>query len=230
MSSQVQKQIGRISRSWRRAGVLGALLLLLAGRAEAAEFLGQPGTADKSGPFMFNFKLGPAIPVYFKDLAPGFSALDALPAQFAMELEFGFALDKNRQAYLTFPFQFEVVQRSVLIGPVGVFNVTYATIMIPVAFQYDIPISAVPGLYIYPRMTVGYAAFVIGTNQSSSTNTINYGVLIPEFGIKYVFRQRINFGFEPFGLPMFFNGDSNNNNGGSFRMEYRMMFYGGINF
>lgn len=228
MQGQVQKQIGRIHGSWRLAWVLGALLLL-AGRAEAGEFLGPQGSTGKSGPFMFNFKLGPAIPVYFKDLAPGLGPLDVLPAQFAMELEFGFALDKDRQAYLTFPFQFEVVQRSILIPFLGTVTASYATVILPVAFQYDIPISAVPGLYIYPRMTLGYAAFVVGTNQSSDTNTYSYGVLIPEFGVKYVFRQRINFGFEPFGLPMFFRGD-NNNGTGSFRMEYRLMFYGGINF
>lgn len=222
----------RADKSWRVCsavllGVLG-LLAVQTRTASAAEFLGPQG--GKSGPFMANLKMGVAIPVYFKDLPSNVSALDVLPAQFAMQLEFGFALDKDRNAYLTFPFQFEVVQRSVLVPFFGTLTATYATVMLPVAFQYDIPIAALPGLYIYPRITVGYAAFIGSSNGSSSTSTTSYGVMIPEFGVKYVFRQRVNFGFEPFALPMFFNGDSSNNGVGGFRLEYRMMFYGGMNF
>lgn len=218
-------------KSWRvRSAVLLGLMGLLTmaqPRAASAEFLGPQG--GKSGPFMGNLKMGVAIPVYFDNLPSNLSALDVLPAQYAMQLEFGFALDKDRRAYLTFPFQFQVVQRNVLVPFFGTLSATYATVMLPVAFQYDIPISAVPGLYIYPRFTVGYAAFIGSSNASNSTSTSSYGVMIPEFGVKYVFRQRINFGFEPFSLPMFFRG--NNNDGSiSFRMEYRLLFYGGLNF
>lgn len=223
----------RTSRSSQAAANPRTRLLARAARPAALGFCGLmamgAGTAEaqrggKSGPFMANVKLGASIPVYIKDLPSGFSTLDAVPAQFAMQLELGFALDRGRSAYLTFPFQFHVGQKSSSIPFLGTFTATFATVIVPVAFQYDIAIPAISGLYIYPRATLGYAAVV--TSSGSSSNTVSSGIVIPEFGIKYVFRQRVNFGFEPFSLPMIFDGRNPN----GFRLEYRFLAYGGVNF
>src|SRR5262245_18942594 len=123
-----------------------ALLGLFCGQPRAAFLQTQGG---KAGSFMVNLKLGPSIPAFLNDLPSGASALDAIPAEFAMELELGFALDRDRNAYLLFPFQFEVATQRVAIPFFGTVSSTLTTVMVPVGFQYDIPIAAVPGLYVY---------------------------------------------------------------------------------
>lgn len=178
-------------------------------RSAEARFY-NPG--DKAGPLMFNMKLGAAIGI------PGDGgSLFYTADQFLLQLEFGGALDAGRQAYLTFPLTFELggsYNYYNLRGPSG-----YNVVMVPLAFQYDIPIRAVPGLYLYPRGQIGYAAF-IGRNGAG---TSHFGFIAPEFGIKYVLKRRWNFGGEPFSLPVFFNRDGA-------LMNYRLTFYAGVNF
>ena len=187
------------------AGILGLVLLsaLSVLSPPAHAFRNEPG---KAGRLMFNPKLGAAIGI------PGDRVQHASTGdQLTLQLDFGVALDRQRSAYLLFPAQFQV-------GRTG-----YSMIMVPLGFQYDIPIRAVPGLYLYPRLTVGYAAFVLDGAGPVRGRTVDLGFVMPEFGAKYVLHRRWNFGFEPFGLPVFFNARQ-------VALNYRLLFYAGVNF
>lgn len=150
-----------------------------------------PQGEGKTGPIMLNLKIGPSI-----------GALN-VPTQFALVLDAGYAVDRARNAYVLFPLQFA-------------FSAGLSIIHIPVGFQYDFALP-VKGLYIYPRFSIGYAAFVGAGGQ-----TANFGVIIPEVGVKYVLKRRWNFAFEPFSLPIYFNG-----NGAA--VAYRLLFSAGVN-
>ena len=176
--------------------------------------------ADKSGPIMINFKLGPSIPVAYKDPTPGFGPLDVLPVAASITIEGGYALGRTRQAYITLPLQ-------ILTGTMS--NVRITRVVVPVGFQYDIPIRAVPGLYIYPRLFVGYLAHI--SSSSNISITTNGMMFAPEFGAKYVFRKRLNFAFEPFSLPFTFTSgkDIFGRDSSTYYLEYRLNVSVGVN-
>lgn len=154
---------------------------------------------DKAGRFMFNFKIGPAFGVY----SAGHSG--------AIVLDFGWSVLPNKNAYLLIPLQFQFAQ--------GV-----GSVIIPVGFQYDFQMP-LKNLFIYPRLSIGYAAFFGGGA------TVHTGTFIPEFGAKYVFRGRWNFGAELFSLPIFFGRVSSfGQDTVSTSVFYRMLFYAGVNF
>jgi hypothetical protein len=181
-----------------RKKVRSSLLLGLATLALLVLTSGEAQAQDKAGPWMANLKIGPSIGAY------------QAPTQFGLELEIGYALPfvPGRNAYITFPFQFG-------------FSGGVTMIAVPFAFQYDIPIRQVRGLYIYPRFSLGYAALV--TSAFGVTATANAAFITPEFGIKYILNGRWNFGFEPFSLPIL-AGD------GGASIFYRLLFYAGANF
>lgn len=200
-------------RSLLLSVVLALATWLYAGAAEA-KFYNPPG---KAGPLMFNLKLGAAIGIPGDNNNLG-TTLD----QFLLQLEFGGAVDSQRQLYLLFPLTFHVGGGCAAVGVFGTCVAVagrYSTILVPLGVQYDIPIRAVPGLYLYPRGQLGYAAFI--SRDGFGTN--HFGFIAPEFGIKYVLKQRWNFGGEPFSLPIYFNG-----NGAL--LNYRLTFYAGVNF
>ena len=154
---------------------------------------------DKSGRFMFNFKIGPAFGVYSAGHAG------------TIVLDFGWSVLPNKNAYLLIPLQFQFAQG-------------FGSVIIPVGFQYDFQMP-VKNLFIYPRLSIGYAAFFGGGA------TVHTGTFIPEFGAKYVFRGRWNFGAELFSLPIFFGRVSSfGQNSVSTSVFYRMLFYAGVNF
>jgi hypothetical protein len=209
--------------------VAGGLLLSGGASAETA----QPG---KAGPIMLNLKLGANIPVFLADTSRGGNTLsgsrllDAIPAGFAMQAEFGFAVDRARNAYLLFPFEFHVGGNSA-----GGFTTTHVQVVLPFGFQYDIPI--LPGLYLYPRASMGYAAYIIAASGGGATSTQTYhgGMFTPEFGAKYVLKRRFNFGFEPFSLPIHFYKPAATVGGRTVEgdiqvlLDYRLHFYAGVN-
>jgi hypothetical protein len=165
------------------------------------------GTDEKAGRFMFNLKLGPA-------LCLGVVASEGSGTcgthMGAMVFDLGFAVIPN--LYLVFPFQLQFRNRFV-----GIF--------LPFGVQYDIALP-VKGLFLYPRASLGYAAFVASAPVGpfgDLTITTNFGFFMPEFGIKYVINKRWNVGGEPFSLPILFNSD-----GALF--YYRILVYGGVNF
>lgn len=149
---------------------LGFSLTLIAGVVAGALAQATPAAAEpveKAGPFMANFKLGPAIEVS-----------DYSETQFALELDFGYAVAGN-DGYLTFTPAF------------GFGDVT--TIWLPVGFQYDIALP-VENLYIYPRASVGFA-HVTKIDESGLA-------LVPEVGLKYLITENFHAGFDPVSVPI----------------------------
>ena len=146
---------------------------------------------------------GKTGPVMLNLKVGGAFGLNVPAAQFALVLDAGFAVDRARRAYIMAPIQFQI-------------SAGGAIIMIPVGFQYDFPLP-VKGLYIYPRAFIGYSPIVF-----AGSPTVHTGVFTPEVGIKYVLKQRWNFGFEPFSLPIVFAP------GGAI-VFYRFLFYAGVN-
>jgi hypothetical protein len=145
--------------------------------------------AQRSGPFEFNFKIGPAIGVS-----------DAV-TQFALQLEFGIGITSDRNGYLIFPLQLQFS------SPVFVAH-------FPIGFQYEFPIRSVRGLYLYPRGWFGFSVdhesavclqvdrfgrCIQGGFGGATAAGIAFGV---GFGIKYILNGRWNFFFEPFNLPI----------------------------
>ncbi len=189
--------------------VLVALLWALAGgSAHATPTWMQEG---KPGPFMFNFQIGPAI-----------GARNAINMG-AIVLDFGFAVDPGHNAYLLFPLQFQFANVGVSVfGVSSDYTVGYG--MVPIGFQYDLAIPHVPGLYISPRIVGGYVAATASCNGCSTTNA---GFIAPEATVKLVIARRWNVGLVPFSLPIFISVDNGNT---STSIDYRILFFGGVNF
>ncbi len=168
---------------------------------------------------MFNLKLGPAFPVYDDFYTPSTTTTAPLPPSCAtfpydcpdtglgvtgtLMLDFGFAVTPDRNGYLLFPLQFQ-------------FSKAGSFVLIPIGFQYDIPLP-VKGLYLTPRFSGGYAAYVVRGHRVA-----DLGAIVPEFGAKYVFARRWNVGVDAFSLPIYF-GDFT-------AVSYRLLVYGGANF
>jgi hypothetical protein len=197
----------------RRRTSLLALLLFAAAMlygAQAAHaqrrvviYYGRP--VEKAGLFMMNFRGGPAFGVA--------NTGDQLRFLGALSVDLGFAVSRDYNAYIVLTPQVQLRD--------SFFNFSF-----PIGFQYDIRIAR--GLYLYPRASIGYSALVFtssfdyGPFRYYTSSTVHGGILIPEFGLKYVVNGRLNLGFEPFSLPVFFNGDGYN-------IWYRFMFFIGFN-
>jgi hypothetical protein len=176
------------------------------GGATAGES-GQP--AGPSGRVMANLKLGPA-----------FCALNC-KHQGAAVIELGAAVLKNRSLYFIIPLQFQFATAD----PTQPTPVGNAAVLVPLGVQYDLAVSWLPGLYFYPRLSLGYALLL--DNSGSGPPTTNAGVLIPELGIKYIYRGRWNFGGELFSMPVIFGRSA----AGSFAsLSLRILPSVGVNF
>lgn len=166
-------------------------------------YYGHP--VEKAGLFMMNFRGGPAFGVANADNSLRFVG--------ALGVDLGFAVSRDYNAYIVLTPQLQLRD-------------SFFNISIPIGFQYDIRIAR--GLYLYPRASIGYSALIFtssfdyGPFRYYASTTVHGGILIPEFGLKYVVNGRLNLGFEPFSLPVFFNGDGYN-------IWYRFMFYIGFN-
>jgi hypothetical protein len=84
----------------------------------------QQASGTRAGPWMINLKIGPSF---------GISGNPDLQNQVALVIDAGYAVTPDRNGYIVFSPQFQ------LAGDIA--NV----IMIPLGFQYDIPIRPVPG-------------------------------------------------------------------------------------
>lgn len=161
---------------------------------------------EKAGRVMLNVRGGPVFGVY--------NAENDLRFIGALGIDLGVAVSQNRNAYLIFT-------------PQAQFRENIFQIIIPVGFQYDFRI--VRGLYIYPRVSIGYSALIAGSSinvgslKFSASETWHGGVAIPELGLKYVVNSRFNLGIEPLSLPVFFNSDN-------YMIWYRVMAFLGGNF
>ena len=196
---------------------LVALAMLVVG-ARSASALPSWMQEGKSGRWMFNLKLGPAITAKnFESIPNHFTAGSII-------LEMGVAVDRKYNAYIILPVpQFQVDSNF------GYFS----WVMLPFGFQYDIPLlpHKIPGLYIYPRATIGYAALV----PNGGGDTQNFGFVELAFGGKFIFAKRWNVGFEIFSLPIFFGqfcagGNVANACTTETFVSYRLLWYGGVNF
>jgi hypothetical protein len=205
----------RSMKSWRYllAGLVSlGLLLCTAGQARAEPFWKPQGS--KAGPWMFNLKLGGALGAYAYSgyYGGGYFGYYRGADAFVLQTEAGYAITRDRNGYLVLPLTFQLAPG-------------FSTIMVPFGFQYDIPMP-LPGLYLTPRISAGFAASVFagyyGYAGGYYSATTLSGLLIPEFGVKYVLKGRLNFGADLFGLPIFFNG-----NGAV--VQYRVLLYAGIN-
>lgn len=157
-------------------------------------------TSEKVGRFMANVKVGPSLCLY------------TCTHQGVLALELGYSVLPNKNGYLVLPLQFQF-------GPAG------AAVMVPLGFQYDIALPFLPGLYVYPRFSIGYA-YLIDTSAPGSP-TAHAGFILPEFGLKYVWRGRWNFGGELVSIPIIFG----QNSAGSFAdIFYRVLLSAGVNF
>jgi len=199
-------------------GTAEARPIRLAAPEEPAGSKASENGAEKSGRFMFNLKIGPAL-CAVSAISRGSASASAECGslhQGALVFDFGWSVLPNRNAYLLFPFQLQ-------------FRESLTTVMIPVGFQYDIQLP-VKGLYLYPRGFLGYAAFVVSNSSIPGvtvSSTSHYGVFTPEFGIKYIFGGRWNVGADLFSLPIFF-GQSQGAT--STFVYYRILAYAGVNF
>jgi hypothetical protein len=193
----------------RRAGRAGGLALgAVLGVTRAAG--GQPATGETdagarvappvlSGErqepgrrnFMLNVKIGPSI------------GLKDLPTQLALQVELGVAITPDGLGSIILPLQLHIVHEP-------------SAVMIPLGFQYDIPLP-VKSLYLYPRASLGYAALF---NDAGAIS--HMGVAVPEVGLKYT-PGRFNFGLEPVSLPLLFDGTR-------VLVTYRVLAYAGVTF
>jgi hypothetical protein len=199
-----------------RRFLVAAVLLGLSQSAWAAPSWMQEG---KSGPFMFNLQIGPAI-----------GAKDSINMG-AIVLDFAYAVDSRRSAYILFPLQFQFANAGVsVLGFSTSYTIGY--IMVPLGFQYDFAIPQVPGLYISPRIVGGYTAFTASCNNCSTTHG---GFIAPEATVKLVIARRWNVGLVPFSLPIFITTNTNQTPTGTqtninTSIDYRILFFGGLNF
>ena len=152
------------------------------GSASSGGGSGGPVSTAKIGRYMLSLKVGAAPCVYFSG---GCGVLH----QGVAGLEFAWAFTQSASAYLIVPVQVQ-------------FRANLGTLMLPVGIQYDISLP-VPNLYVYLRLSFGYAVALFGA--AGSVIADHFGVVIPEFGIKYVFSGRYHLGGEVVSLPVLFN-------------------------
>ena len=164
-----------------------------------------PPPVTKAGPIMINLRLGGAVGIFAA--TDGKFASGSAPGQFVVGAEFGYGFGREHNIYLIVPLAFHYIP-----------DLGYSYIMIPVGVQFDIPIRAVPGLYIYPRVSVGYSGLI-------ASGQVAHGVVFtPEFGIKYVLRGRLNLGVDPVSFPITYYPESKVASG-----AYRFTVYAGVN-
>lgn len=164
------------------------LSLLSAMRADAHS--SDSDNEDKEGRFMLNVRGGVAIGIV--------NAERDLKTLGMVGIDFGVAISPRYNAYI-------VLTPQVDLRP-NIYNV-----MLPVGFQYDIRLAR--GLYLYPRISLGYSAFIstasldIGSLHFSENQVTHAGVGIPELGLKYIVNGRFNIGIEPLSIPIVFTRD-----------------------
>jgi len=209
-------------------------LVALDGSAHAFPSWMEP---TKKGIFMFNLKFGAAVGL--RDVTTNGGTSLRGDDFFALILDFGVAVTPDHNGYIVLPLQFQlheigtgqvcvqfdVLGRCIQFAPGAASVNPWQVVMVPIGFQYDIPIKAVPGLYITPRIVAGYAAYVPDVG-----NTINAGFIAPEVGAKLVIKSRFNVGFEPLSLPIFFAPNYPSSGHTYVTVDWRLLWYGGFNF
>ena len=172
-----------MKKAFLAAAVVCLCLLGGAGRAAASD----DDHEYKAGRVMLNARGGVAVGIANAD--------HDLYLLGMVGIDFGVALSANYNAYLVLTPQLDLKD--------GLYNV-----MVPLGFQYDIRLFR--GLFLYPRVSLGYAALIsnasidFGPLHFSASDVIHGGVAIPELGLKLVLGGRLNLGIEPLSVPIFF--------------------------
>lgn len=198
--------------SARRIGVLSTLVFLLlvalgssGAKAQRRYRYYRIVPEGKAGPVMLNFRGGPAFGVKHAE--------DDLRFLGAVGMDLGFAVSPDLNAYI-------------VLTPNVMFRPHFANVQVPIGFQYDIRLAR--NFYLYPRGSLGYGALIFTTDyrwgpfRYYAQDVVHGGMFIPELGLKFVANGRLNIGFEPFSMPVFFNGDG-------YSVWYRFMFFIGGN-
>lgn len=168
------------------AGGGGASSSGAAGGSSSSGSGGVGGTSTaRIGRYMLSLKVGAAPCIYF-------SGGCGLLHQGVAGVEFAWNFTQAANAYLIVPVQVQ-------------FRPSQGTLMLPVGIQYDIGLP-VPNLYIYPRVSIGYAVALAGA--AGSVIADHFGVVIPEVGIKYVLSGRYHLGGELVSIPVLFNSNT----------------------
>jgi hypothetical protein len=94
-------------------------------------------------------------------------------------------------------------------GVIDTGDIQLFMISLPIGVEYDFPIRQVPGLSLYPQLLFGFNASVTSTTGSVTlagdmpTNTSYNGMVSAAFGLRYVWRRRLDVSFEPFGIAIY---------------------------
>jgi hypothetical protein len=156
-------------------------------RAEPDDY----GNPDKAGRVMLNVRGGAAFGI----------ANTGQDVQYlgAAGIDFGIALSSGYNLYLVLTPQLDLRQN-------------FYNVMVPLGLQYDIRLAH--GLYLYPRVSLGYSAMIetasldIGALHLSASQNTNGGIGIAELGLKAIINRSFNIGFEPLSIPVFFTNNS----------------------
>lgn len=211
-----RRELDDAEEGWHREGLFGNQpppahkIAELDQEREAAE----AAARRRRVPLLFGVKAGAVI-----GIGGAQAALYPTNSQFALVLDFGFAVNRDRRLYVLFPLQFQLGGACSSLGCGGPFS--YNVVMVPAGLEYDIPIARVPGLYLYPRFAAGYAA-LLPTNLHPAEHL---GLLLPEFGVKFLSKKGVAVGIEPFSLPIFVGSDPR---GGYARLNYRLACHVGL--
>ena len=167
--------------------LLSLALLLSLGIHEQRAVAQEDTRIDKVGRVMLNLRGGFAYGIANAD--------HDLRLLGMLGVDFGIAVSSDYNAYLVLTPQVDIKK--------DLYNV-----MVPLGFQYDIRLAR--GLFLYPRVSLGYAALIstasfdFGSLHFSARDVTHGGVGIPELGIKYIVNGRFNIGIEPVSFPIFF--------------------------
>lgn len=193
--------------AYRYLVAVTALILLFSSGGVAQAYDPFPDeNIDKSGRVMLNLRGGPAFGI--ANVGQDLRYLGMLG------IDFGVALSKDFNAYLVLSPQVDLRQ-------------DFYNIIVPLGFQYDVRIAR--GLFLYPRISLGYSAMLsnaslsLGSLRLSATDVTHGGMAIGELGVKYVINGRFNVGLEPLSIPIFFTSDN-------YAVWYRVTLFLGGNF
>jgi hypothetical protein len=175
-----------------------------------------PSQSDKAGAWFFNIKLGTRQGIY-----------NSSSGTLEVVLDFGRSLTASGNLYFVLPLQFAFLQNYIATDESRITG-SSASISVPIGLQYDVPLL-IPGMYLTPRVVIGYsyaASQISGLTTSGSVGVLLSGhraILIPEFGWKWVFRRRMNFGADLLSIPITLSDTVST-------VSYRVLFYLGVTF
>jgi hypothetical protein len=130
-------------------------------------------------------------------------------------LRLGIAVTPNRHGRLLIAPELLFTQQSYSVpdpqapGVIDTGMTQLFMVSIPIGFQYDFPIRKVPGLSLYPQFLFGYtlrATVLTGQLSLQGGDTSGYaqnGMASVAFGIRYVWRRKLDFSLEPFGMAVY---------------------------